>query len=63
VSLRCLFALRGLGRADVQIKNVSLGVVIGVVEGQLPDLDVHGVHALGSLRLANAVMIRAGSCS
>ncbi len=63
VSLGRLFAFAGLRLADLQVEDVAVGVVVGVVEAQRADADVHGFHRLGSFRLASAVMIRAGCCS
>jgi hypothetical protein len=33
-------------RADVQVEHVPFGVVVGVVEDQRPDVNVHGFHRL-----------------
>lgn len=45
------------------LEHVVLGVVVGVVEGDRSDLDVHLLHDGGSFRFPNAEMTRAGSCS
>ena len=58
-----LFAFGRLRQADVQVENVCVCVLVGVIEQQRSDPDVHGLHCFGSLRLASAVMIRAGCCS
>jgi hypothetical protein len=47
----------------VESEHVVLGVVVGVVEVQRPDRDVHALHDFGSFRLANAETMRAGVCS
>jgi len=54
----------GLNRvADVQVEHVAFGVVVGAVEDQPTDMDIHGFHRFGSFRVASAVMIRPGCCS
>jgi len=35
-----LLALGWLGRADMQVEHVAIGVVVGVIEAQRPDRDV-----------------------
>lgn len=52
VPLRRLLPLIDLRLADVQVEHVVLGVVVGVIEAQRPDRDVHALNDLGSFRLA-----------
>ncbi len=63
VPLGCFFALAGLRWTDMQVQDVAVLVVVSLIEHQRSEPDVHGFHCLGSFRLANVVMIRAGSCS
>lgn len=63
VSLGRLLTLPRLGIAQVEVEHVVLGVVVGPIERQAPDRDVHALHVLGSFRLANTEIIRAGTCS
>jgi hypothetical protein len=46
--------------ADVQVEDIGLGVVMGMVEGDRSDGDVHTLPDGGSFLVANAVITRAG---
>jgi hypothetical protein len=60
---RRLLVLPGLRIAHMELEHGVLGVVVGPIERQRPDRDVHALHVLGCCRLANTEMIHAGFCS
>lgn len=60
MALRRLLALGWLGRANVQVEHVVIGVVVGMIEAQRSDRDVYALNDLGSLPLANAGTIHDG---
>jgi hypothetical protein len=63
VPLRRLLPLLGHGLADVQVQHVVLGVVVGRMEDERSDADVHALHEGGSFRCGYDEMIRARACS
>src|ERR671919_1128044 len=63
MALRSLLSFGVLGGTNVEVQHVAFGLVVGVVEDQRSDLDIHGFHRFGSLRVATAVMIPPGCCS
>jgi hypothetical protein len=63
VSLRGVLALASVRLADAEAEDIVVGVVIGIVESDGSDLDVHFFHESGSFRLGNALISRTGSCS
>lgn len=63
VALGRLLSLTWLRFTHMQIEDITVCVVIGVIEAQCPYRYVYVLHDLGPFRLANAETMRAGACS